>query len=75
MDFIKNAIEFVIGTVIVKMIIGHWMANQIMRYSKKWFMATERHMAIWSHYQLRAAGQGHGHANILNCEQDSCAVL
>lgn len=75
MDFIKSLFEFVVFTVIVKIIVGHWLAEQIMKYSKRWFATTERNMAIWTHYQLRAAEAGHAARNVLNCVEGNCSVF
>lgn len=75
MEFLTELINFVVFTVIVKIIIGHWMAQQITKYSKSWFATTERKWAIWEHYQHRARGEGHNFDSVLDCTQDSCVVF
>lgn len=74
-EILGNLAEFIIFTVIIKMIVGHWMARQIVKYSKVWFATTERKWAIWEHYQHQARGNGHRPKSVLDCTQDSCVVF
>lgn len=69
-DFIKSVFDFVVLTVVVKIIIGHWLAERIMEYSRKLFSSSERNMAIWLHYQ-----QNHLASSVLHCADDKCAIF
>lgn len=74
-DLFRSAFEFIVFTVIIKIIVGRWLAEQIMKYSQRWFAQTERNWAIWTHYQNRALGNGHPAHSVLDCGQDKCAVF
>ena len=74
-DFIISAGEFLVFTVILKVIIAHWLADHIIAYSKVWMSQTERNLAIWTHYQDRAFGHGHNSESVLDCGQGKCQVF
>jgi hypothetical protein len=48
MNLLTNVIEFIIFTVIVKGIIAHYLADLIVKVSKKWLNAQPHRM---EHYQ------------------------
>lgn len=75
MNVLQNIFEFLVITVGVKMIVGHWVAERISKRLKAWFATTDRKQAIWLHYNARAAGAGHLNDNVLTCGQDKCAVF
>lgn len=75
MQTLSHVAEFLIFTVGVKAIIGHYLAERIVKYSKVWFATTERKTAIWLHYNSRAAGMGHENDNVITCGQDKCNVF
>ncbi len=75
LDFLTNIFEFVVFTVVLKYIVGHWMANEIIKYSKKVFAQSDRHVAIMSHYQNHAQGLGHNSRSVTDCNQDRCTVF
>lgn len=78
LDFLGNAVEFLIFTVVLKMIIGHWMAERIMNFAKLYFNNpehNERYRVIWDHYQHKALGDGHGASDVLECADGKCTVL
>ena len=74
-DFLTNIFEFVAFTVILKYIIGHWLAGEIIKYSKQLFGKSERHTAIMAHYQNHAQGLGHESRSVTDCKQDRCTVF
>ena len=74
-SFMVQAGEFLIFTVILKVIIAHWLAEHILKYSKKWFSTTERNLAIWHHYMLRAEGKGHDAGSVLECAEGECNLF
>lgn len=74
-EFLSNIFEFLVFTVIVKIIVGHWLAKMIIKYSKSWFATTERKWAIWEHYQHRARYDGHKSDSVLDCTQGSCVLF
>ena len=74
-DILGNIVEFVVITVGLKIIVGHWLAEVILKYSKKWFERTERHNIIWLHYQARARHENHESANVLHCNDGDCPKL
>lgn len=71
----KVIFDFLVFTVIVKMIIGHWVAQRLVAAAKTWFDSTDRRRAIWLHYQARAAGNGHDNNNVLTCGQEHCQIF
>lgn len=82
MDFLHSAFkfifDFVVMGVIVKIIVGHWLADRILEYGNRFYKSANRNIrskAIWDHFQLRAAGEGHQHSNILACREGQCASL
>ena len=75
MQIIQTILEFLIFTVGLKIIIGHWIAERIYNWAKTSFSKTDRKDAIWKHYQLRAAGDGHQNDSVLTCGEGKCAVF
>jgi hypothetical protein len=78
LDFLKNVIDFILLTVFVKIIVGHWLAELILKWSTKFFQSAERDVrakAIWQHFQDRARGAGHAASDILQCKEGNCAIL
>jgi hypothetical protein len=75
LDFLKSLFDFVVLTVVVKIIIGHWVAERITEYSKKLFHSSERNFAIWLHYQQQAEGRGHFAQSVLHCNEDKCSIF
>jgi hypothetical protein len=75
LDFLKSVADFILLTVVVKIIIGHWVAERIMLLSQKIFGKTERNMAIWLHYKAQAAGHGHFAQSVLSCGEDKCGIF
>lgn len=74
-DHAKVLFDFLIFTVIVKMIIGHWIASRLVDAAKAWFGSNDRKQAIWLHYQAKAAGKGHNNTNVLTCGQEHCQIF
>lgn len=77
-EFLRNVAEFLIFTVVIKMIIGHWLAERIMNLAKFYFNNpehNERYRAIWDHFQAKALGNGHNSGDVLDCKQGKCAVF
>lgn len=73
--FLHSAFEFLVFTVIVKMIVGGWIAKQILKYTKDWLAKNERYWAIFLHYQHQAAGAGHTAGSVLHCTQEKCVIF
>jgi len=72
MNVLKNILEFLIFTVGLKMIVGHWIAEKTVKLVTK---ESTRNMTIWQHWMSWAKGQGHTSDNILNCSDGNCATL
>lgn len=75
LEHARMLLDFLVFTVIVKMIVGHWIADQLVHLAKKWFETTDRKQAIWLHYQAQAMGNGHTNDDVLNCGQDHCQIF
>lgn len=74
-EFIRQLIEFVLITVILKVIVAHWLAERILSYAKKLFNSSERNLAIWLHYQAQVSGHGHLASSVLHCADDKCSIF
>lgn len=74
METVKAVLEFLFITVGLKMVIGHWLAQKATDFCAAFFARHERNFAIWSHYQLKASGDGHG-SSIYDCGQGKCGRL
>lgn len=76
MHYLNDIAEFVLFTVVLKMIVAHWLADKLVHVGSIWFgRAGGRAQAIWSHYQLRALGEGHRIRDITHCRDGGCATL
>jgi len=51
--------EFLIGTVIIKLIIAHSMADLILKLLKWMLIRTKQQAILWIHYRDRAMNRGH----------------
>lgn len=74
-EYVRSVLDFLVFTIVIKMIIGHWIADRIVDASKAWFATTDRKQAIWLHYQARATGNGHNNDDVLTCGQEHCQVF
>lgn len=75
LSFLRDIFEFVITTVILKMIVAHWIADQIQKYAQKFFGKSERRAAIWVHYHARAFGKGHTSDSVVDCGEGECGLF
>jgi hypothetical protein len=76
MDVLYEVIvTFFIGKVIINYIIGHWIAKQLVKLFKRYARSTPRTDAILHHYLARANKQGHQPEDVLDCNQERCAVV
>lgn len=75
MELLSAIFEFIVFTVGIKIIVGHFIADQLVSVLKSWFSTTERKQAIYDHYILRAQKAGHESDDVLTCGQDKCAVF
>jgi hypothetical protein len=66
-SFLINAGEFVLFTVIAKMIIGRWIAEKILQWLKN---KNERNAAIWEHFE-----HNHPAESVLDCNLGKCQVF
>lgn len=57
-NLVSSAIEFILFTVIVKYIIGKWIAEQILKLFKRYVLRTESDVAKWLHYRNKALHKG-----------------
>lgn len=73
--FTENIVSFLLVTVLLKVIIAHWVAERLEDYGKKVFSSSERNFAIWLHYQARANGIGHVAESVLHCGEDKCRIF
>lgn len=74
-EFIKSIGEFLIITVCLKYVIGHKIAKWIERKLDEHPIKFGRLVAIWTHYQLQAGGNGHDSEHVLECHEESCQIL
>lgn len=74
-EALKTAIDFVIFTVLVKYVIGRWLAEWFVKIFKKVFVKSQRETAIWLHYRNRALHKGHRHKTPLECEDGGCVLI
>jgi len=75
MHYLKSLFDFIFLSVIVKIIIGHWLAERIEDWGRNFVSKNERYLAIFNHYQLNAAGAGHAAKDVLNCVEGRCAIF
>lgn len=75
MDVAKTVLEFIVFTVVVKAILAHWIAEQIIRLAKWAITLTPRQQSIWEHFQLQAQGKGHAHDDVTICGEGACAIF
>lgn len=75
MEHAKTIFDFFVGYILIKVIIGHWVADQFVTLAKKWFATTDRKQAIWLHYQSKASGKSHQNDNVLTCGQEHCQIF
>lgn len=69
---LKFVFDFLIVGIIFKLIVGHWIAERII----KWFTSkNERNLAIWQHFVNRSYGRGHESHYVLDCSEGKCAKL
>jgi hypothetical protein len=71
-DIFKFVFDFLIVTVVFKLIVGHWIAQQIIRWVTK---ESSRNLAIWQHWLANAKGQGHAIDSVLDCNDGACATF
>jgi hypothetical protein len=74
-NYLTNFTEFFVGTILIKIILAHWLADRTMWAVKKVVGRSERKMTIWNHYQHRALGAGHDPKNVLECTDGKCPSL
>lgn len=74
-ELVWNAIEFLVVTVIFKMIIGHAIADWLLARWKTFVGKTQNYQTIWQHYYNRANGRGHDLESVLDCGQDTCGLV
>lgn len=67
--------SFILFKVIVNIIIGHWIAEKILAWFKRWVAQTERGTAIWIHYLDRAEGKGHNSNSVMDCYEGKCMLF
>lgn len=75
MNLLQNLFDFFIVYVLLRVIVGHWLAGKIEKSVGVLFSNTVRKQAIWEHYQARVLNQGHDNDNVLTCGQEKCAVF
>ena len=78
LDFLEWVVKFLVLTIGLKMIVGHWIAERVMIAAKTYFGNIDhnaRYRAIWDHYQQKAMGQGHAAKEILDCGEGKCNMF
>jgi len=70
MEILINVGEFLLFTVIIKIIVGRWCAEKLLEFYHNWISANERLLAIWQHHHNQ-----HQPKNIMGCETDNCVFL
>jgi hypothetical protein len=76
-EILKFVFDFILLGVVLKIIVGHWLAEKIMEWSKKFFQDAERNervRALWSHFYLQAQDSGHN-TNVVECTEGSCNLI
>lgn len=69
-------IKFIIGKVIINVIVAHWLADKILKYTERYATGkNERIAALWEHAIGRVQNQGHGTKSIAHCQHGRCAIL
>jgi hypothetical protein len=67
---IKWLIEFLVLTVGLKMIVGHWVAEKAVAVLPQLWRKNERKLAIFEHYVVKDHRE-----SIFKCKNDRCAIL
>lgn len=70
--FVWKTLELFIGTVIVKYIILHWVADQIQKWFKRIVIRTKQQAILWVHYREKAMGHGHKYKSPETCQDGVC---
>lgn len=71
-SFLLKAIEFFFFTIVVKYIVVRWIAEKTKKYFVKFFVVSEREVAIWMHYRNKAMDAGHTDP-IHKCDDGRCS--
>lgn len=74
-DIASTVFDFIVFTVIFKVIIVRWFADQLMKVFKKVFVRSKREIAIWNHYYNRASGNGHKKKHPSECTEEGCSLV
>lgn len=74
MDIVTNLLEFIVGTVILKGIIAHSLAEYIVKYAKKFMEGNPRLKAVIEHEIAKVRAQGHD-TPVEVCRSGQCATL
>lgn len=71
-DTVGQTIEFVVVTVIFKVIIVHWLADKLLALLKFILVRSERQAVIWVHYYDKALGRAHKYPSPMECQDGLC---
>lgn len=71
-DTVGNIVEFVIVTVLFKVIVVHWIADRILALLKFMLVRSERQAVMWIHYYDKALGHAHQYPNPAECQDGLC---
>lgn len=78
MQWLQTVGEFIYNFLVVG-VIGYiakrWVADKLMEKGKIWINKNERNIAIWTHYNAKAAGHGHDTDSVLDCDDQRCIVF
>jgi hypothetical protein len=75
LDFLKSVADFILLTVVVKIIIGHWVAERIMLLSKKY---SAKPSATWPSgctIKPRPPVTATIAQSVLSCGEDKCGIF
>jgi uncharacterized membrane protein len=73
-DIIKFIVDFVFLGVVVKIIVGHWLAERIVKYGGEFLTKTERNAAIRLHFIEKLQGIKHTQS-ISTCTEGKCRIF
>ena len=75
LSIVVHISEWIFSAVILKYIIGKWIAERILNVVNKIIKKNDRYRIIFNHYIDQAKGIGHSAGHVLSCSDGTCSTL
>jgi hypothetical protein len=70
---INDIIDFVVVSVVLKLVIAEWLAKVCQKLFKFIFLRSEKDVITFLHFKKRAAREGHKPKTVKACVDEDCA--